>query len=346
MNKLLTIFSVLLIVAYAHATKKVSYSEIVSSLAQVSHVEGADTIVETVAASYAESLKKLQVFNTALNNQCTGIAARASKKYENFQASIKSTISSINEIEGNSKELANEISQVQQDQVENQQNQEKLREQIKEGREKLQDQSIAIIERSRVLRRLSNLVQDELTGNQRVGTVDQFKVDNSRSGYSFVEVHNQLKELESRDAVTKSMISTLILITQDRNFANQENVGKIQALINQIIQKDAQRAEELRKNAADEAAIIQKSLSESSEAMMKNVSLIAEKRAQIAANLNVVRFSRAEQKDMEKHMARATVRKSSNLAACKKVQDMSKLQAGDFNNGRERFENLKKVLSE
>jgi len=346
MNKLLTIFSVLLIVAYANATQKVSYSEIVSSLAQVAHVEGGAAIIESMESNYNESLNKLNQFNSLLNLQCLGINTRAEKKVSDFQVAIQNNQNSIKELENFITQLTNEAAEAVKDQESNKLNEEKLRNELLEDREKLQEQTLAIIERARILRRLSNLVQDELTGSQRNSTVGNFQVDKTLSGYSFVEVHNQLKELDSKDPIVKSMITTLVLITQNKNFANQQQVGKIQAMIEQIIKKDAEHGVQLRTNVADKAQEISKSLNNLSDTMMKNMDLIAEKRSTIAENNNIIRFTRSELEDLEKHVKRALTRKNSNLEACKKVQDMGKLLTGEVKTGGEKFEELKKILSE
>ena len=70
MNKFFTVISLLLIVAYANCTKKVSYSQIVSSLSQISQVEGAASLVDSVTASMNKGLKDLALFRTALQNEC------------------------------------------------------------------------------------------------------------------------------------------------------------------------------------------------------------------------------------------------------------------------------------
>merc|ERR1712166_273258 len=281
MNKIFTVISLLFIVAYANCTQKASYSEIVSSLAQVSHIEGADAIVAAVATSWEESLKKLTLFNIALNNQCTGILQRAIKKEDNIKAAIKANTDTITDLIGENKEIASHIAEAVEAQAGNKKNAEALKEEIVDDAGKLQDKLLAIVERARVLKRLSNLVQDELTGAQKESTVGDFKVDKKLSGYSFLEVHNQLKELNSHDPIVKSMITTLVLITQDQKdlFANQKQFGKIQAMIEQIIKKDAAAGLEIRAAAAKKAGEIHASLSELADDMMKVMNTIAEKKS-------------------------------------------------------------------
>ena len=121
----------LFIVAYSNCTKKVSYSEIVSSLAQVSHVEGADSLVEATATSWTESLAKLQGFQAALNSQCALFTKRGTDKAAAFAAAIKASSASIAEYTGDSVKLAEEIKEAVAAQEGNQKNAENLRMNLK-----------------------------------------------------------------------------------------------------------------------------------------------------------------------------------------------------------------------
>jgi hypothetical protein len=327
--------------------KKVSYSEIVSSLMQTTHVEGGAELVDSIAANYKDSMTKLLAYDNQLNLQCTGISERGDKKLEDFQTALNNAIASIGEMENSSKEIAEQITQQVEGQRGNQENAEKLKEELIDDRAKLEVKTIAIIERARVLQRLSYLVADELVGKQREATVGNYKVDNTVSGYSFVEVHNQLKELNTHDPMVRSMIAALIMITQDQKnlFANQEAVGKIQAMINDIIQKDAVNGQKLRLEAATKASTIQKTLSELADTMMNVMDTLALKRATVVQNTNTIAFIRNEQKGMEKHMERAKKRTASNLSICANVQKINKLHSADFQVGVSKFDELKKVLS-
>jgi hypothetical protein len=347
MNKILTVISLLFIVAHANCTKKVSYSEIVSSLAQVQHVEGVDGLFATTESSWDESLSKLNAFKIAITNQCKGITARGEAKATNSADNIKSTVQIITDLGADNVKLSEEIKEAVAAQSGNQENAANLKEELVNDAGVLQDKTMAIVERARVLRRLSNLVQDELVGAQRDSTVGDFKVDKKASGFSFVEVHNQLKELNSHDPIVKSMITTLVLITQDKKnlFANQEQVGKIAAMIDEIIKKDAAAGLKLRTDAAEKATEIHKSLSELSEDMMVQMNVIAEKRATIVQHNNIISFSKAEKISMEAAAARASKRHSNNMAMCTKVQAHNKLVRGDFASGASRFEELKKLVA-
>merc|ERR1712100_671832 len=157
---------------------------------------------------------------------------------------------------------------------------------------KLQDQTTDFVQRQRVLKRLMNLINDELRGNQRESTVGNFEVDKKLSGFSFVEVHNQLKELESHDPIVRSMITTLVLITQDQKniFANQAQVGKIAAMIEEIVKKDAAAGLRLRQQTADKANEINKTLGELADAMDKQMNVLAEKRSLVVQNHQSIAF--------------------------------------------------------
>jgi hypothetical protein len=347
MHKFTTIISLLFIVAAANCMKKVSYSEIVSSLMQVTHVEGGAEIVDSISANYKESMKVLLAYDNQVSNQCTTITERANKKLEEAQNVLEGGIKSIQEFEASSKALAVEINEEQDGQEGNKNNAERLRSELVDDREKLQAKTIAIIERARVLQRLSNIVADELVGKQRDSTVGNFKIDNAASGYSFIQVHNQLKELNTHDPMVKSMIAALIMITQDQKnlFANQGAVSKIQAMINDIIKKDAITGQKLREAASEKVNTIQKTLSVLADTMMHTMDTLAEKKAKIVQNTNLINYLRTEQKGIEKYILRAKKRAESNLSICTNVEKLNKLHTADFQLGVSKFDELKKVLS-
>merc|ERR1712032_1295765 len=169
---------------------------------------------------------------------------RSSDKAAAFADRIKSNAESIGELQADNIKLSEEIKEAVDAQAGNRENAEKLREELKTDAGVLQDKSMAIVERARVLRRLMNLVQDELTGNQRNSTVGDFNVD---------------KKL----------------------FANQAQVGKIAAMIEEIIKKDAAAGLSLRQQTADKANEINKTLGELADDMEKQMNVLAEKRASV-----------------------------------------------------------------
>lgn len=347
MNKLITLFSLLLFVAYVNTTSKITYSEIVSSLSEVAHVEGAEQLINTVANNWKENVQKLEGYNTAIANQCNGILKRGNQRLENFQTNQNNINNSITELENDNKKFAGEVQNLNNVREENNQKIQAMRNDIRESRQDVQVQVLAIVERERVLRRLDNLIEDELVGKQRNTNLGNINVDKTLSGFSFVETRSQLKDLKSNDPIVKSMISTLILITQDEKnlFSNQENVEKIRAMIEEIIKKDQNNIQNIRQEVTDKIAKLEQGIHDLSDTMIKDVETLAEKRATIARNLQTIKFSRTTLKSLENQISRAQVRKNSNLAICKQVQDRIKIQRQDFNSANSRFEELREMLA-
>merc|ERR1711934_210009 len=190
----------------------------------------------------------------------------------------------------------------------------------------LQDQSTDFVQRQRVLKRLMNLINDELKGNQRESTVGNFEVDKSHSGFSFLEVHNQLKELNSSDPLVNSMITTLIMITKDKKdvFANQEGVKKIRQMIFQIMKKDRIKMQRRRFEA--------------------NMNIIAEGRAQIAANDRARAYIQSQLRDMSKHESLMVRKTSSNMQLCGKLKRMINMHAGTYSRFIQSLNHLKAQL--
>jgi len=341
-----TVISLLLFVAFANSTKQVTYSEIVSSLAQVSHVEGADAIMDAVRANWSENLKNLNAYNQALVQQCKNIMSRAEERAKTFGGAIKGIVQNVESLKKQSETLELAVrsgkEQLQAGQVRVQQ----LRADAQEEASAVQDRVLGVVERDRILRRLINIINDEITGAQRTATVGNYNVNREVSGITFLEVHNQLKGLTTSDPVVKSMISTLILITQDQKelFANQENVGKIRALIEGIIRKDNALVARIRQQSAEKVAQLQRGIQEASDVAARLVQQTANKGAQIVQNAAVIKFSETARRGMVAHLKRAEARRDSNVKMCNRVRELNRVNQKGIEQGINRFAALRQLL--
>lgn len=304
--------------------------------------------MKDVNSEMQESFQNLMKYNSALNNQCNGIIERANAEIAHTQANLQNTLMGIKEAEADNVVLNSQINAMENELQQNQLQAQKFKSEMVEDAKDLQEKALAIVERSRVLRRLLDLVEDDLVGEQRNSTVGNYHVNKTLSGYSFVEVHNQLKEIShSKDPIVKSMMTTLILITRDAgNFANQEIVGKIRNMIESIIKKDQKHGEEMRLEAHQKQNVQQHNLQNIANSSAHTSDSIAEKRAAIVQNNNLIKFSRGQQKGMEVHIKRISERRVSNTAMCKHVQDLSKAEQNQIKIGQNRFAELRKMLDQ
>merc|ERR1712222_167002 len=202
------------------------------------------------------------------------------------------------------------------------------------------------VERQRVLKRLMNLINDELKGNQRESTVGNFEVDKSLSGFSFLEVHNQLKEINSSDPLVNSMITTLIMITKDKKdvFANQEGVKKIRQMIFQIMKKDRIKMQRRRFEANMERRQLNIKVNRLVRNSEKNMNIIAEGRAQILANERGVAYIQSQLIDMKKHLDFMKRKTASNMQICNKLGKMINMHAMTYSRGLLSLHHLKSQL--
>merc|ERR1712100_171410 len=212
---------------------------------------------------------------------------------------------------------------------------------------KLQDQSTDFVQRQRVLKRLMNLINDELRGNQRESTVGNFEVDKSLSGFSFVEVHNQLKELDSKDPLLNSMITTLIMITKDKKdvFANQEGVKKIRQMIFQILKKDRIKMQRRRFQANMERRQLNNKINNFVRNAEKNMNIIAEGGATIRANEQRIAYIQSNLKDIAKHETLMKQKTGSNMQLCNKLGVMIQKHAHTYMRFMQSLTHLKQQLN-
>lgn len=345
MNKFFTIISLLFIVTYADC-KKISFSDILTSFSQISQVEGAGDLVEATHREFEASVQKLEEYDGIVNNACSNLVTRSEGNKARLEGDIAKTQLTIDLMNARNAEIEQELVESASHQEEYAASKVQLENDLKEAAQDLENKALAIVERARVLRRLSDVLDDNLVGSQRSGTVSNFNVDKSLSGYSFVEVHNQLKELKSNDAMVKSMISTLILITQDEGlFANQETVGKIKNLLNSILVRDQENGEALRQAFAERTVSINESISSLVDNMNKETESDAERRAVLAENAVLTKFAESELADMRNHLNRNDARSQSNQQVCEKLRQGSNNARRRNEDGNTKFDELRSLIA-
>lgn len=347
MNKFFTVISLLFIVTYASCTQKVSYSDIVSSFAELTHVEGAEHVYNGIKTEFENSVHQLEAYDNALQNECSNIVSRSNAHHNHIEENIANANKSVQEMKENILQLNLQMTQNENDRKHQMELRHNLQQELKEGAENVQQVAMDMVERNRILKRLQDLVQDELHGAQRHSTVGNFHVDKKLSGYSFVEVHNQLKELESKDPIVKSMISTLVLITQDQNdvFANQETVGKILHMIDNLIKQGQKHMAQVQHAFEEKSAHIHKSLHHSANAMLQAGENYASHRASVQMNTQQIKFVNQDVAGMQDHARRCDARRVSNIDMCKKLQRQSANVRKGLADAANRFEHLRKLIA-
>merc|ERR1711988_238329 len=271
---------------------------------------------------------------------------RAEERAKTFGGAIEGIVKNVVQLKKQSEALELAVKSGQESLKEGQAKVQQLKADAVEEASAVQERVLGIVERDRVLRRLINIINDEITGEQRTATIGKYNVNREVSGITFLEVHNQLKGLTTSDPVVKSMISTLILITQDKKelFSNQENVGKIRALIEGIIRKDNAAVARIRTASAKKVASIQRGIQEAQDVAARLVQQTATKRAQIVQNAAVIKFSDTARRGMVAHLKRAESRRDSNLNMCNRVQDLNKVNKQGIENAMNRFASLRELL--
>jgi chromosome segregation ATPase len=346
MNKIFTIISLLFIVIYADC-KRVSFSDIVRSFSQISQVEGAQQLYEATHSEFEASIKKLQEYDEIVKSTCDKLVANSQENQARLEGDIAGAQESITNLNAKNVEIQEKLEESAKNKEEYTASKEKLESDLNDAAQELQAKALAIVERDRVLRRLSDLLQDNFVGNQKTASLSNFNLDKSLSGYSFVEVHNQMKELKSHDPIVKSMISTLILITQDGKgvFANQESVGKITSLIDSIRSKDQQSEQELKDAFDKKSANIKESISSLDDNLFKLVEADSENRATLNQIANLLKSATNELADMRNHLNKNDARRESNIKMCDKFRQQSSNERKLSDEGNNKFEELRNLIA-
>lgn len=334
MNKFITILSVLLFVTYANTTSKVSYSEIVNSLAEITRVQAGSELVKNIGADFKVSADKLIGFGKQLAKQCHAIINANEQKQKQTQAVIESVKKNTASLEKENVAATAAIAQGQKD-IASQKAQAKAhKNNVAKEFQALNKRSLNLVQRARILKRLVNLIQDEMAGGQRTEKVSSFKVDNKLSKFTFAELHNEMKELDHPDAFIQSMMTTLIMITSKRtHFVNQKNVQRILGLIKNIMQKDRSSFESYKKSLDARVAAMKKARKGLEASIGAIYESIFERRAAIASNVMRIKQNKADVDNMEKILKRAGSRKEFNQNACKSQGALALRQKKFFEDG-------------
>lgn len=354
-----TIISLIFLVACANATKSVSYSDIVYSLMEVNEdnntVKGLENL-NKINISFAESKEKLVALDARLQVRCASTLKMGAEK---LQSQGRQLIA----LEKSKSEFLEKQAAARQAQESAKQFVSVTQEEIRAIQEKLVAEKAEFLrvekhraERYMIYGRLINYVQDELnsTGAQRKTQMGGFNVDKSFSGKTafvqFEVIRSDLAKISAKtaDPMAKSMITTLLMITQasDKNFfMNPELVQKIKSLIESLMKKEAEankaEQEALIKNTNAYNAMIHAKAEEADgkkEEQLMNVAEIAALEQSVRNFENEIKaFARAQEKQRKKNAVQDQM--------CQKLEAMLKLHKADFDTFEAQFKDLQVNLA-
>jgi len=242
--KTLNIFTIILLIAFTNAIEKILFSDIVTSLVELSDdKENALSNVNTIAENFQNSNSLLTNLKTRITENCSILNENGTEKKNKLQAKIESYKSTIDKLTLENQEIATTIVS-DESSVKSEVEKIKLaKAEIESVEKEVLNTEKSIIESINVLKRLRNLAIDELQGAiQKSTEMNQFNVTitTAPSFIQFSEFHGELKSFLSKaDLVNRGLISTLILLTQNAGkltYSNPKTVSKIISMIDKIIE--------------------------------------------------------------------------------------------------------------
>lgn len=351
-----TIISLIVLVACANATKTVSYSDIVYSLMELNdNPQGLENLGK-INESLAESKKKLTQYDEKLKFRCQSTSTSGVQKLQAqgeqlvaIEQAKKDNLDKQNSLRAAQEAAKNLVAK----------NQEDIRAfhaKVAAERAALEHSERARAERYLIYNRLRTFVQDELTSGapQRKTDMGAINVDKSFSGKtSFVQlerIRSDLTSIASRasDPMTKSMITTLLMITQSEGknlFVDQALITKVQGLLSTLMQKEAD-AFEAEKKAADNSiasfqamiATLSEEVDRKNEEELMNVAEVASLVLNFRSLENEVKsFTRKQEKQRKKNAIQEDL--------CNRQEALIKLHANDFDLLESQFKQLKNNLA-
>lgn len=249
MNKTLNIFAILFIIAFVNSTKLVSYSDIVSSLVELSSDDNGLTNVNTIIENFKGSNDLLTKLKTSVSENCRKLTERGTTHIQSLNQKIISYQKTVEKLSSENKEIT---TQIQNDEESVKKEVEKVRvakANIESASKEAINKEKEILESVNVLKRLKNIAIDELQGIQQKTTeMHKYNVTVLTSFVQLPSFQEDLKGLLSKaDSVNRGLISTLILLAQSagkQTYSNPETVKKIVSMIEKIIQNSLNKMEE------------------------------------------------------------------------------------------------------
>jgi len=344
-----TIISLIFMVAFAHTTKMVSYSDIVYSLMEVTDEP---QNLKDFDISFIDSMAKLQAFDLVLKARCSSSKLLGENKLVSFNGQIEALEKSKSESLKRSEELY-----LDQEYAKSALNDalgtiqtSKNNIFLERGVLSYHEQQTA--ERINIYRRLLSFIDDELTGEQKTTEMGKYNVDKSFTGQtSFAQIDkikNNLATIAKKatDPVAKSIITTLITISSNGSFfASQELVNKFQELINTLISKEYDSF----RNARDAS---EKNIESYNNLINEKYNVVDEMREKSAMNAAEITGLQQNVRNLEneiasyrKNIEKQNKKNSMNFDLCTKQDELFRLHFDDLQSFQSQVEELKAKLA-
>lgn len=330
MKNTLNILAILLLIACANATKKISYSDIVSSLVELTdNKQEALSNVNNIVENFENSNTLLSNLKTRITENCQLLNQRSSEQQSKLQSKIESYQAAMDKLAKESKEVAAEVIA---DEAAVKAEAEKIRfakKDIKQTQTETLNNEKAIYEAVNVLKRLKNLAIDELQGAQQKSTqMNRFNVTITTppAFIQFSDFHGELKGLLSKtDSVNRGFISTLILLTQSagkQTFANPEAVRKIVAMIDRILANSYEKIQANQKQGQEKVASYSAIVENSRALIARLKEEIQKKISHRSNNDDQIIFYKNDVLFMQRALARRAKRSAFSFGLCKEQNNL------------------------
>lgn len=329
MNKTLNILAILFLIACTNATKLISYSDIVTSLVELSDDrEQAILHVNSITENFENSNNILTNLKTRVNADCENLTLRGAEHLKKLQAKIVSLKSSTALLTQENKQIADTVID---DEFSIKAEVERIRlakQHMDSAKAEIANNEKAILESINVLKRLKNLAIDELQGaQQRQTEMGRFNVTITTPAFiQFADFHGQLKGLLSKtDSVNRGFISTLILLTQSagkQTFSNPETVRKIVTMIDRVLANSYEKIGENQKSGQEKVKSYADMIANSRTLISRMKDEIARKVNVRASNEHEIVFFNSEVIFLERAVARREKRNAFSTQLCKQQSSL------------------------
>jgi hypothetical protein len=348
--KTINIIAILLIITLVNSNKKLpNYEDIVQSFMEVQGDPSVDGFAKlnSIKESFTQSNELLEKMSTNLESNCKNLEAANLGSLTSIDAKLKGLAVQIDLLTQSNNQTTTKINQNIKDQVEEEKKIEEARNNIQLARKETRKKEQELIETIRILKRLKNFAEDELTGD--------YKIENQMVNYtvvnnynvSFIEKTNMKEELHDllRKSETsgKPLISTLILITQSLNgsYSDQKTVRRILDLLTKVIAKNQFRQDSLEKEL-HEVTKNHKLIKENSTKLLTELRENAIRDSFIISlNHKTISFYESDILYLTKSKIRREKNRNFQNDICSRHRELVNSHAGKYKNAQQRISDLR-----
>lgn len=328
MTNTLNLIAIICILTFVNSTKTVTYSDVVTNLVQITQdANDRLTQIKAISDSFKISNDNLKNLDSELKENCASLKKRGENTVREIREKIISYQKNADDLTAQNVFLEKENLALQVTIKEEMKKVPSNKERIEMLKLEFNQSVNQVDENINVLKRLKAISEDELYGAEKRATeMTKFNVINKTSFLQSEDFENQLKPLlEKSDPITRSLVSSLIMMTQQagkQNFVDPTAIKNIVAFIDKIILKSKEKKGVLTRELIENVKTYQNLINNAFSSVANLRENLASKVQTKEVNVKNILFLNNDITFVQRSLNRKVKRNNFNDELCKKQMDL------------------------